>query len=186
MDQYSGQKEFLIGLGEDKAKKLAEMIASDKPGVFVEIGGYVGYSAVLAGAAMRQYNPNAQVWSLELDKDFATIIEEVADFAGLTDIVRIVVGSASESLNAMKADGRIQQPDMYLIAHVEDLYVSDFQTIESLGCWKVGAVVIADNVVRPGAPKYREFVREHSRLHSKGVPALITPGDLEVSEAPII
>lgn len=183
MDEYSGQQEFLIGLGEDKAKKLGALIASEKPEVFVELGGCVGYSAVLAGAAMRQYSPNVQVWSLELERDFATIVEEIVEFAGLSDIVRVVVGPASETLKAMKADGRIQQPDMYLVDHIEDLYVSDFQTIEGLGCLKVGAVVIADNVVRPGAPKYREFVRKHSRLQSEGVPALITPGDLEVNEA---
>ena len=180
MDEFSGQKEFLISLGENKAKILADMIITEKPKVFVEIGGYVGYSAILIGDIMRSYDPKARVWSLELETQFATIIEELVEFAGLSDVVKVVVGPASDSLRAMKADGRIDQPDFYLIDHVEELYVPEFRTIESLGCLKIGAVIVADNVVRPGAPKYREFVRHHDRLHSEGVPCLITPGGLEV------
>lgn len=180
MDEFSGQKEFLISLGENKAKILTEMIIAEKPKEFVEVGGYVGYSAILVGDTMRSYDTKAQVWSLELEKQFATIIEELVEFAGLSDVVKVVVGPASDSLRAMKADGRIDQPDFYLIDHVEELYVSEFRTIESLGCLKVGAVIVADNVVRPGAPKYREFVRHHDRLRSEGVPCLITPGGLEV------
>jgi len=35
-------------------------------------------------------------------------------------------------------------------------------------------------VVRPGAPKYREFVRGKEGLRSEGVRGLIQPGDFEV------
>lgn len=181
MDEFARQEDFLINLGENKAKILEDLISAEKPTVFVELGGYVGYSAILIGHTMRSYNSEARVWSLELDESFAAIIKELVEFAGLSDIVHVVVGPASESLKAMKTDGRIDQPDMYLIDHVESLYVSELQTLESLGCLKVGAVIVADNVVRPGAPEYRELVRKHNRLQSEGVPCLITPGDIEVS-----
>jgi catechol O-methyltransferase len=32
---------------------------------------------------------------------------------------------------------------------------------EELGLLKKGDVIVADNVVRPGAPEYRELVRGH-------------------------
>jgi catechol O-methyltransferase len=44
---------------------------------------------------------------------------------------------------------------------------------------KKGTVIVADNVVRPGAPEYRELVRGHPGLKSEGVRGLIQPGDLE-------
>jgi catechol O-methyltransferase len=50
---------------------------------------------------------------------------------------------------------------------------------EELGLFNKGTVVVADNVVRPGAPEYRELVRGHPGLKSEGVRGLIRPGDLE-------
>jgi catechol O-methyltransferase len=50
---------------------------------------------------------------------------------------------------------------------------------EELDLLKKGAVIVADNVVRPGAPDYREMVRNHPGLKSEGVRGLIQPGDLE-------
>lgn len=50
---------------------------------------------------------------------------------------------------------------------------------EELGLFSKGTVVVADNVVRPGAPEYREFVQGHPGLKSEGVQGLIQPGDLE-------
>ena len=83
-------------------------------------------------------------------------------------------------LQKLKEDGIVEQPDMVLIDHVEELYIQEFQTLERLGMLRVGATIVADNVVRPGAPESREFVRGHGRLESKGVLGLITPGDFEV------
>lgn len=43
-----------------------------------------------------------------------------------------------------------------------------------------GNLVVADNVVTPGAPQYRAYVRQNPRFESWGVKGLIIPGDLEV------
>jgi catechol O-methyltransferase len=71
--------------------------------------------------------------------------------------------------------------DFLFLDHVESLYVPDFKACEELGLLKKGAVITADNIVRPGAPEYRAFVRSHPRLKSSEVKALIQPGDIEVS-----
>jgi catechol O-methyltransferase len=59
------------------------------------------------------------------------------------------------------------------------LLTCQFQVCEELGLLNKGAVIVADNVVRPGAPDYRELVRSHPGLKSEGVSGLIQPGDLE-------
>ena len=126
----------------------------------------MGYSAILAATTMRKYAPDARVWSLELNPEYAVVLEDMVKFAGLENIVTIVVGPASDSLKNLKDDGSIKQLDMVLIDHVEDLYIQEFQTLEALGMLKIGTTIVADNVVRPGAPQYRDFVRKHKMLKS--------------------
>jgi catechol O-methyltransferase len=84
-------------------------------------------------------------------------------------------------LKKLKNDGIIEQIDLLFLDHVEDLYVADLKVVEELGLLKSGALVLADNVVRPGAPQYVEYVRGNARYSSHGVQALIMPGEMEVS-----
>jgi len=123
---------------------------------------------------------NLQVWSLEMSPDFAAIARKLIEIAGLSDLVTVVVGSAEESLRKLKEEGNVTGVDMLFLDHAEELYVSDFSVCEELGLLKKGAVIVADNVVRPGAPEYRGLVRSHPRIESEGVRGLIQPGDLEV------
>jgi catechol O-methyltransferase len=184
-DEYSGQEDFLISIGEDKAKIITSMVLENKPKTFVEIGGYMGYSAIAFAHAMQKALPNSpagnlRVFSLELDPLCAAIAMSVVDLAGLSDIIKIITGPASESLNRLVSQGTLKSVDMLLIDHREDMYITEFQTCEKLGLLQNGSIIIADNVVRPGAPEYREMVRKHPRLKSHGVKALIMPGEFEV------
>jgi len=151
--------------------------------VVVELGGYLGYSAILFADAMRRVVPSRtaelQVWSLEMSAEFAAIAEKLIEIAGLSDLVTVVVGPAEGSLRNLKKEEKLVGVDMLFLDHAEELYVADFKVCEGLGLLRKGAVIVADNVVRPGAPEYRELVRDHSGLKSEGVRGLIQPGDLE-------
>lgn len=151
----------------------------------MELGGYLGYSAILFADGMRAHSSGnnvkkMQVWSLEMNSEFAAIARRLVEIAGLSELVTVVVGSAEESLRKLKGEGKVMGVDMLFLDHAEELYVSDFEVCEELGLLGKGAVVVADNVVRPGAPEYRELVRNHPRMESEGVRGLIQPGDLEV------
>jgi catechol O-methyltransferase len=151
----------------------------------VELGGYLGYSAILFADAMRRENPSSQdelkIWSLEMSTEFAEIARKLIELAGLSEIVTVVIGPAEESLRKLKGEGKLTGLDMLFLDHAEELYVTDFKVCEELRLLRKGAVVVADNVVRPGAPEYRELARGHPGLKSEGVRGLIQPGDLEVS-----
>jgi catechol O-methyltransferase len=184
IDEFAGNEDFLINIGEHKGKIVTEIIASEKPGIFVELGGYIGYSAILFADEMRKYasaDVKLQYWSLEFSPLFASIAMNLIDLAGLSDIVKVVVGSADDSLKRLQAEGKLKSIDMLFLDHVEKLYDSDFRVAESLGLLKGGSTIIADNVVRPGAPEYRKFVRSHPGLESRGIKGLIMPGAFEVS-----
>ncbi|KAE9378207.1 S-adenosyl-L-methionine-dependent methyltransferase [Stipitochalara longipes BDJ] len=183
IDEFSATHDFLISIGAHKAKILSDLIAKEKPSVVVELGGYLGYSAILFADNMRTVIPlvssKLQVWSLEMNPEFAAIAEKLIEIAGLSDFVTVAVGPAEDTLKKLNEEGKLLDVDMLFLDHAEELYVSDFKVCEGLGLLKKGAVIVADNVVRPGAPEYRELVRGHIGLKSEGVRGLIQPGDLE-------
>ncbi|CAL5867080.1 uncharacterized protein PFLUO_LOCUS1292 [Penicillium psychrofluorescens] len=185
MDEFAAQKDFLINIGSDKGEKVRQLILKERPAVLVELGGYVGYSAIAFGDAMRKAAGNDQtvrLLSLEFDPLIASIAMNLVDLAGLADVVKVVVGSAADSLKRLNDEGKLaaNSIDFMFLDHVEDLYQQDLQLCERLGLLKSGALVVADNVVRPGAPQYREYVRQHSGMESWGIPGLIMPGEFDV------
>lgn len=165
---------------------MSSLVEKEKPSTVVELGGYLGYSAILFADTMRRAHEQGQgagelkVWSLEMEAEFAAIARQLVDLAGLSDIVTVVVGPAEDSLRKLVKEGELKAVDLFFLDHVEELYVQDFKVYEELGLLKKGTVVVADNVVRPGAPEYRELVRGHERLRSEGVRGLIQPGVFEV------
>lgn len=100
------------------------------------------------------------------------------DLAGLSDTVKVVVGDAESSLKRLREECQFESIDILFLDHVEDLYLPHFKVCQKLGLLKEGALVVADNVVRPGAPEYRKYVREDPLLESKGIRGLIIPGML--------
>lgn len=131
IDEFSATHEFLISIGGHKAKILSGLIAKEKPSVVIELGGYLGYSAILFADAMRCVSPvtqtKLQIWSLEMSSEFAAIAEKLIEIAGLSDLVTVVVGPAEGSLKNLKQEGSLTVVDMLFLDHAEELYVSDFQ-----------------------------------------------------------
>lgn len=188
MDEFAAQRDFLINIGPDKVENIAALIAETKPRVFVELGGYVGYSALFLGNTLRNAQKddhdgtsNAVYWSLEADPVFAGIIMNLVDLAGLSDVIKVITGKAADSLTRLKEEGKLETVDMLFLDHVEDLYVTDLQVAESLGLLKRGSHIVADNVLRPGAPEYKDYVKEHKSMETRAIMGLIIPGEFEVS-----
>ncbi|KAF5610174.1 catechol O-methyltransferase [Fusarium subglutinans] len=185
MDEFAAQQDFLINIGPDKAEKIAALIAETKPSVFVELGGYVGYSALFLGNALRNAHKDSQdanngiYWSLEADPVFAGITMNLVDLAGLSDVVKVITGKAADSLRRLKEEGKLESVDMLFLDHIEDLYVADLQVAESLGLLKKGSYIVADNVLRPGAPEYKQYVKEHKSMDTRAIMGLIIPGEFE-------
>ncbi|RAK97574.1 O-methyltransferase [Aspergillus ibericus CBS 121593] len=183
MDEFAAKEDFLISIGPDKADKLVKILADERPQVVVELGGYLGYSAILFADTMRQTAKGTstalRVWSLEADPLIASIAMNFIDLVGLSDIIKVVVGPAADSLKRLSAEGKLPKVDVLFLDHVEDLYVSDLEVSDQLGFLHSGALVLADNVVRPGAPAYREYVRGSPKYESWGLKSLIVPGDAD-------
>jgi catechol O-methyltransferase len=158
IDEFARTKKYLMNVGEDKGRIVTDLIAEVKPQVMVELGGYVGYSCILFGDAVRHAG-GKRYFSLERNPEFAAVISSLVDLAGLGDIVEVVVGPSDVSLKRLHARGVLQDIDLMFLDHYKPAYTTDLKLCEELGLITPGTVLAADNVIKPGNPPYLEYVR---------------------------
>lgn len=60
MDEFSLKQDFLISVGPQKASVLSDLIEEHEPQVLVELGGYLGYSAIMFAVAMKKAVGNGE------------------------------------------------------------------------------------------------------------------------------
>lgn len=172
---------------DDKARHLTSIVRDHLPKVLVELGGYLRYSAVLFGDILRKiHGEGLHVWNIEFEPRLANIARDLIDIAGLSDTVRVITGASDEILRELEAEHGVEQIDLLFLDHVEGLYARDLDIATGeTGLLPAGALAVADNVIRPGAPEYLKLVRSSPRFESKGIRSLIMPGDFEVSSCHI-
>ena len=82
-----------------------------------------------------------------------------ADLAGLSDIVKVIVGPSDASIKRLHSAGDLKHIDLMFLDHYKPAYTSDLKLCEELRLIKPGSVLAADNVIYPGNPPYLEYVR---------------------------
>jgi catechol O-methyltransferase len=158
IDEFARTRKYLMNVGEDKGKIVTDIIRERKPNVMVELGGYCGYSTILFADAMRSTGGGVY-FCLERSPKFAKNIEVLTEFAGLTEVVEVVVGPSNESIKKLSSTGKIKTIDMMFLDHYKPAYTTDLKLCESLGLITKGTVLAADNVIKPGNPPYLKYVR---------------------------
>ncbi|KAL3455659.1 hypothetical protein BJX64DRAFT_281930 [Aspergillus heterothallicus] len=159
IDEYGRTKKYLMNVGEDKGRIVCDLIAEVKPKTMVELGGYVGYSCILFGDAVRKAG-GQRYYSLEMNPEFAAVIMSLVDLAGLSDLVKVVVGSSDASIARLHAEGHLKHIDFMFLDHYKPAYTTDLKLCEELALITPGSVLAADNVINPGNPPYLEYVRK--------------------------
>ena len=158
VDEYGRKKKYLMNVGDDKGKIVTRLIAEIKPQTMLELGGYVGYSALLFGDAVRKAG-GKKYFSLERNPEFAAVIMSLVELAGLSDVVKVIVGSSAESIKRLHADGTLNHIDLMFLDHYKPAYTTDLKLCEHLRLVTPGTVLAADNVIKPGNPPYLRYVR---------------------------
>ena len=79
--------------------------------------------------------------------------------AGLSDIVRFVVGSSISGLMAECKARMFHRVEMVFLGYYKPAYVKDLKILESPGTIHEGTVPAADNVIESGNPTYLTYVR---------------------------
>ena len=148
------------------ASRKAFEAMSAPPKVLVELGTYVGYSAVAWGAMLVDLNDGrrhqVKVWCCELDPEFARISSDFVALAGLQDVVEVVVGKSTDSLAAFAKGGQLKEGavDVLFLDHWEEAYLPDVKVCEKEKLFHIGSLIVADNTDFPGAPEYLEYVKK--------------------------
>ncbi|OBI77783.1 O-methyltransferase [Mycobacterium sp. E740] len=161
IDQFAYEKSFLINVGDEKGAILDAAVRRADPRTVLELGTYCGYGALrLARAA-----PSARIFSVELAEANAEIARSIWAHAGVADRITCVVGTIGDggrTLDALAGEHGFGLGilDMLFLDHDKDAYLSDLQSMLERGWLHRGSIVVADNVKVPGAPKYREYMRQ--------------------------
>ena len=102
----------------------------------------------------------------QFDPLHAAIATKVLEFAGLSSKVTVLVGTVETRLPTLQTKYGVKEVDLLFIDHVKGLYLSDLNRVEAAGLLVKGAVVIADNVIVPGAPDLLAYFKsEEGRLY---------------------
>jgi catechol O-methyltransferase len=161
VDQFAYEKSFLINVGDEKGELLDAAVRRANPGVALELGTYCGYGSLRIARAA----PSAKVFSVELSEANAEVARRIWGHAGVGDRVTCLVGTIGDggvTLDAL-ADRHgfaAEKVDLLFIDHDKAAYLADLQSIIDRGWLHRGSIVVADNILIPGSPKYRDFMKQ--------------------------
>jgi catechol O-methyltransferase len=162
VDEFCYRETFMINVGDEKGALLDGAITRARPRRLLELGTYCGYSALRTARVMPA---GAHLFSVELNADNAAIARRILAHAGVGDRVTVVVGTLGDggaTIAALEREHGFTEGslDFLFIDHDKDAYVPDLEHVLGRGWLRPGAVVVADNVKVPGAPRYRAYMRE--------------------------
>jgi catechol O-methyltransferase len=161
IDAFAQSVTGLINIGEAKGTIVTSLIAQHKPASMLELGGYIGYSAIMFGSALKQAG-GTKYYSVEKNPLFAAVAASLLDLAGLRETVRVVVGTGAEGIQRLVDEGVLCSEahlGMIFFDHHKPSYTADLKLCERLGLVGAGTVLVADNMILPGNPPYMEWVR---------------------------
>ena len=161
VDQFAYEKSYLINVGDEKGELLDAAVRRANTALALELGTYCGYGSLRIARAA----PAAKVVSVELSPANAEVAQRIWAHAGIDDRVSCVVGTIGDggaTLDALADQHGFSAGnlDLVFVDHDKSAYLADLQSILARGWLHPGSIVVADNILIPGAPKYREFMNQ--------------------------
>lgn len=144
-------------------------------------GTFLGYSSLRMAA---QTTENVLIVTIESNPESAKIARRIHEHAGVAHRIRIVIDTSDRAIPHLTKN--VHSFDLIFIDHYSDAYLRDLKLLEQVGLIKRGTVIVADNVITPGAPDYLKYIRNSphysSQLHkSKLEYSNDVPDGVEVS-----
>lgn len=152
-------------LGAEKVGKYDEVLNScESLECVVEIGTFLGYSAIATASRLAKRSPEkGRLLCVEYEERHAEVARWALNFAGLSDRVTVLTMAGSDAVDDARAfvdavKGKGGRTDVLFLDHAKERYLPDLQLYEKAGIVGAGTLVVADNVVYPGAPGFLEYV----------------------------
>ena len=155
----SGQ--FLMNVGPEKGEILRDQLLKSKPNNVIELGTFIGYSAVLISSTIGE---KSKLTSIDSDSHSIEIAKELINFAGLDDKVNLMHGSAEEIIPELNFNA-----DFVFIDHAKKKYLSDLKLLETEEIILKNCIVFADNVgiFKDEMAEYFDHVRNSGKYQSQ-------------------
>ena len=155
----SGQ--FLMNVGPEKGEILRDHLLKSKPNNVIELGTFIGYSAVLISSTIEE---KSKLTSIDSDSHSIEIAKELINFAGLDGKVNLVHGSAEEIIPELNFSA-----DFVFIDHAKKKYLSDLKLLETEEIILKNCIVFADNVgiFKDEMAEYFDHVRNSGKYQSQ-------------------
>ena len=108
----------------------------------------------------------ARLYSVEFNAANAEIARRILAHAGVDAKVTVIVGTlgdGGETIRTLKREHNFVPGslDLVFLDHDKKAYLSDLELIVDAGWLHPGSVVVADNILVPGAPAYRAHMRHN-------------------------
>ena len=160
LDDFASREKLLINIGDEKGAILDQAVHRAAPQRALELGAYVGYSALRIARALPS---GGHLFSIELNPANAEIARRIAAHAGVANRITFIVGSLGDGGRTLaelrEAHGFSERSvDFVFVDHAKEAYLPDLMRIMDAEWLHPGSVVVADNVRFPGAPRYRRYM----------------------------
>jgi predicted O-methyltransferase YrrM len=155
----SKRRWYLPIISGERARVLVDVVRRFRPKRILEVGTFVGYSAILMG---RELGPDAEIITIEIDEDEARMARENIRDAGIEPRVEVLTGDALELIPLL--DGEF---DMVFLDADKWEYINYLRLVE--GKLHSGSVVVADNAgsFSRSMRDYLDHVRESGLYESR-------------------
>ena len=155
----SGQ--FLMNVGPEKGEILRDHLVKSEPNNVIELGTFIGYSAVLISSTIGE---KSKLTSIDSDSHSIEIAKELINFAGLDDKFNLMHGNAEEIIPELNFNA-----DFVFIDHAKKKYLSDLKLLEREEIIIKNCTVFADNVgiFKDEMVEYFDHVRNSGKYQSQ-------------------
>ncbi|MEE4259229.1 MAG: O-methyltransferase [Bacteroidales bacterium] len=126
--------------GHIQGKFLEMVVQMIQPNRVLEIGTFTGYSAI---AMAKGLNDDAKIYTIEVNEEMATFIDEFVAKSGLENKIRLIIGDALEIIPTLD-----DVFDLVFIDADKEQYVDYYKLAKEK--LKPGGFIIADNVIWSG------------------------------------
>jgi len=150
--EQKGKANWWPIIGPERGKFLDEAVKRHKPKNVLEVGTFVGYSAIRIA---RLLGPGGKIICLEIDPARAEMAKRNAERAGLDKVIEVRIGDARKTIPTLAGEF-----DLVFLDADKTEYLSYLKLVEPK--LRSGGVVVADNVKRYEVElkDYLKYVRE--------------------------
>ncbi|KAJ1637659.1 S-adenosyl-L-methionine-dependent methyltransferase [Pavlovales sp. CCMP2436] len=148
-NKIDGWGRWMMNVGPAKGEIYENLIRQYQPTSVLEVGTFCGYSAL---RTIRALPADATFVTIEKDPRTAAVASAMFEFAGVpAGRINLVIGALNERFAEIQR--QFKQPfDFVLFDHWKPEYAPDLKRLEQRRMLRKGTVLVADNVICPGAP----------------------------------